>query len=138
MVSDRGQETVEISFEELVKMGLRPASLACSNDIGQKLRQANEKYALGGQHREEALGMYMDLERQIWDMEKGTTEYMCALECCASIIRMGHDIQTYRILFHAYADDGLDKRMISESDVAKLQYRQKHSKRFSERFNLRL
>lgn len=99
-------------------------------NIAELLKQANEIYVLG--HKNDAIQNYVNLEDVIWKMpKKGAKEYAVALECCASLMRMGHNPQEYEIMFKQYEEESIDNGVLTPQEIEKISYRQVKSKRFS-------
>ena len=105
------------------------AAKRVSNNIVEKLRQANQLYTLG--NKVEAKQAYSELEKQIWGMQKSRIEYACALECCATLARMGHERESYLILFAEYEEEAVNTQSLSLQEVENIRYRQFKSRRFN-------
>jgi hypothetical protein len=119
-----GDETVILENFVVTK-----AAKQASGGIVEKLRQANQLYDLG--HKDEAKQAYDELEKKIWEMPKGRIEYACALECCATLVRMGHEQDDYQILFAEYAEEAVKTSRLSPQEIENIRYRQVKSRRFS-------
>jgi len=99
-----------------------------NDGILNKLKSAENLRHLG--HIEEAIAEYLSLESCLRHSQRGPKEYVCLLECYASLIKLGEETEKYKRWFMHFANEAYKLKMLSVNEVTSMNYRLKPSRRF--------